>query len=45
MEIITRGFTICQIMPSINFMNRYVESLRYWLPLYVTGQTKVYYYP
>lgn len=45
MEIITRGFTICQIMPSINYMNRYVESLRYWLPLYVTGQTKVYYYP
>ena len=26
-------------------MNRYVESLRYWLPIYASGQAKVYYYP
>lgn len=44
-DIIQRGFTICQIMPSVNFLNRYVESLRYWLPIYITGQVKVYYYP
>lgn len=42
---VSRGFTIHQIMPSVNYLNRYVESLHYWLPLYVTGQTTVYYYP
>lgn len=44
-EILQRGFTLYQIMPSVNFLNRYVESLRYWLPIYVTGQAKVFYYP
>lgn len=40
-----RGFQICQILPSVNYMNRYVESLRFWLPIYTTGQAEVYYYP
>ncbi|MDD6810408.1 MAG: hypothetical protein PUD93_00850 [Lachnospiraceae bacterium] len=44
-EVLQKGFTLCQIMPSVNFLNRYVESLRYWLPIYATGQTEVYYYP
>ena len=44
-KIVQKGFEICQIMPSVNHMNRYVESLIYWLPLYVTGQVKTYYYP
>lgn len=44
-EIIQKGFEICHIMPSVNHMNCYVESLIYWLPLYVTGQVKAYYYP
>lgn len=44
-EILQRGFTLYQIMPSVNFLNRYVESLRYWLPIYTTGQAKVFYYP
>lgn len=44
-EILQKGFTLCQIMPSVNFLNRYVESLRYWLPIYITGQAKVFYYP
>ena len=40
-----KGFTLYHIMPSLNFMNRYVESLRYWLPIYASGHAKVYYYP
>ena len=40
-----RGFSFYQIMPPLNYINRYAESLQFWLPLYVTGQTKVYYYP
>ena len=43
--IFQRGCTLYHIMPSLNFMNRYVESLRYWLPIYASGQAKVYYYP
>ncbi|MGN0505709.1 MAG: hypothetical protein ACI4FZ_04065 [Lachnospiraceae bacterium] len=43
--IFQRGFKLCHIMPSLNFMNRYVESLRYWLPIYASGQAEVYYYP
>lgn len=44
-ENVNRGFHICQILPSVNYMNRYVESLRFWLPIYTTGQAEVYYYP
>ena len=44
-DILQRGFTLYQIMPSVNFLNRYVESLHYWLPLYTTGQVQVFYYP
>lgn len=43
--IFQKGFTLYHIMPSLNFMNRYVESLRYWLPIYASGHAKVYYYP
>lgn len=43
--IFQKGMTLYHIMPSLNFMNRYVESLRYWLPIYASGQAKVYYYP
>lgn len=45
MEIMSRGFTFHQIMPPLNYINRYTESLQFWLPIYATGQTKVYYYP
>lgn len=45
MEIMARGFTFVQIMPPLNYINRYTESLQFWLPIYATGQTKVYYYP
>lgn len=40
-----RGFTFYQIIPPLNYINRYVDSLQFWLPLYVTGQIKVYYFP
>ena len=43
--IFQKGFTLCHIMPSLNYMNRYVESLRYWLPIYASGQATIYYYP
>lgn len=45
MELSKRGFTFYQIMPPLNYINRYTESLQFWLPIYVMGQTKVYYYP
>lgn len=45
LESAERGFTFMQIMPPLNYINRYTESLQFWLPMYATGQTKVYYYP
>lgn len=45
LELSERGVTFCQIMPPLNYINRYAESLQFWLPIYATGQTKVYYYP
>ena len=44
-EVLQKGFTFHQIMPSMNFINVYVESLRYWLPVYITVNSRVYYYP
>ena len=44
MELAERGFTFYQITPPLNYINRYAESLPFWLPLYATGQTKVFYY-
>lgn len=44
-EVLRRGFTFHQIMPSMNYINAYVESLRYWLPIYISATSKVYYYP
>lgn len=45
LEMTERGFTVHQIMPPMNYINRYAESLQFWLPIYATGQAKVYYYP
>ena len=44
-ELAQRGFRFVQIMPAVNYMPRYTESLRFWLPIYATGQVEVYYYP
>ncbi|MGN0968481.1 MAG: hypothetical protein ACI4O3_04350 [Oscillospiraceae bacterium] len=45
MELTERGFTFYQILPPMNYINRYTESLKFWLPMYATGKMKVYYYP
>lgn len=45
LDLSKRGFTFYQIMPPLNYINRYAESLQFWMPIYATGQTKVYYYP
>ena len=45
LELIERGFSFWQIMPAVNFLPRYVEALRFWLPLYSTGRVEVFYYP
>ncbi|MGN0312434.1 MAG: hypothetical protein ACI4CC_06625 [Lachnospiraceae bacterium] len=45
LEIVDRGFTIIHIMPAMNFMPRFTDSLRFWLPIYATGKVQVYYYP
>ena len=45
LELMDRGFTFCQIMPPLNYINRYTESLQFWLPIYAIGKTRVYYYP
>ena len=45
LELSERGFSFYQIMPPLNYINRYAESLQFWLPIYAAGKTKVYYYP
>lgn len=45
MELANKGFSFQQVMPAVNFLPRYAEALRFWLPLYSTGQVEVYYYP
>lgn len=45
LELADQGFTFLQIMPPVNYINRYAESLQFWLPVYATGQASVYYYP
>lgn len=45
LEVMNRGFTFYQIMPPLNYINRFSESLKFWLPMYATGQMEVYYYP
>lgn len=44
-DIVSRGFKFVQIMPPLNYINRYTESLEFWLPVYATGNSSVYYYP
>ena len=45
LELVNNGFTITQIMPSINHLPRYTEALQFWLPVYSTGKVTVHYYP
>ncbi|MGN1016972.1 MAG: hypothetical protein ACI4PL_08245 [Faecousia sp.] len=45
LELARSGVSFCQIVPPMNYVNRYTESLQFWLPLYATGKLKAYYYP
>lgn len=45
MKNLDKGFHLYQIMPPSHYLNSYVESLQYWLPIYVHDNTQVYYYP
>ena len=44
-KTLSRGFQIHQILPSLTNINRLIESLRFWMPIYASGQSMVYYYP
>ena len=44
-SVLQKGFTFYQIMPAINFLPQYTDSLQFWLPMYSTGRVKVFYYP
>lgn len=45
LELAHSGVRFCQIVPPMNYVNRYTESLQFWLPLYATGNLETYYYP
>ena len=45
LELAHSGVHFCQIVPPMNYVNRYTESLQFWLPLYATGNLETYYYP
>lgn len=40
-----RGFEICHIIPSIYSGDQILESLCRWMPLYITGKVRAYFYP
>ena len=44
-KTLSRGFQIHQILPSLTNINRLIESLKFWMPIYASGQSMVYYYP
>ena len=45
LDLLKRGFTIQQIIPPLTYLNRYAESLQFWMPLYATGKISAYFYP
>ncbi len=45
LDLIHRGFKFCHIAPPVTLINEAFESLTRWMPLYMTGQTTVYFYP
>lgn len=45
LELIRRGFHLCQITPPANSVEQAFESLIRWIPLYMTNQADVYFYP
>ncbi|MDC7289160.1 hypothetical protein NXH76_15230 [Blautia schinkii] len=45
LHCIQRGFQICHIIPPIYSGDQILESLARWIPLYMTGKVKAYFYP
>ncbi len=45
LELARSGVSFCQIVPPMNYVNRYTESLQFWMPIYATGNMMAYYYP
>lgn len=43
--MIDYGYTICQISPSPVNTTQFFEEFFYWVPAYITGRVKSYYYP
>lgn len=44
-DLAHRGFRFCQITPPASSANQAFDSMSRWLPIYMTGQADVYYYP
>lgn len=44
-QLVKSNVRIKQIMKPTTYLSDFVDSLRYWLPIYITGQVDVYYYP
>lgn len=45
LELARRGFVFHQILPGFNTVENYAMTFRFWVPIYGTGQVRVYYYP
>ena len=45
LKLLEQGFSFHQVVPPMNNINRYTESMHFWLPIYATGKTTAYYYP
>lgn len=43
-ELLQRGYRLVQILPSPS-QNQFYDILIHWIPLYLTGQIEVYFYP
>lgn len=45
LKLIDYGYEICQISPSPANTTQFFEEFFYWVPAYLTGRVKSYYYP
>ena len=45
MKLLDYGYEICQISPSPVNTTQFFEEFFYWVPAYLTGRVKSYYYP
>lgn len=45
LDLLQRGFHLCQIAPPTTSLEQAFDSLTRWLPLYMSGRVSAYYYP